>query len=381
SRPPPPQAPVRRRRAVALGAAAALVLLAVLLLTRGRHDDAPSATKAQRPTGSAGAVHLPPGRPLTIAWGGDVTPGSAYGLPPEDGRTLLAAVRPQLRGADLAAVNLEGTFGIGGTPKCGFGVSPTCFAFQAPPANAAALSTAGVDFVNLANNHAWDYGADGMGQTVLALRARRIRFTGRPGEIAYVDRPHARVAFVGFAAYPWTSPIRDLPAAQALLRAAAAHANVVVALIHAGAEGRTQGHTPDADEQAFGEQRGNARAFAHAAIDAGADLVLGSGPHVLRGIEIYDDRLIAYSLGNLAGWKNFSVAGASATSALLRVRIGKAGAFRGGTLTPLHLAGAGVPQRDPTRAAVTAIRDLSTADFGARAPHISVVGRLTRGER
>jgi len=371
---------VRRRRAAAVALAAAIAVLALVLLTRGGHD-APRTGAAARPTGTAGAVHLPPGRALTIAWGGDVTPGSAYGLPPDDGRDLLAAVRAPLRAADLATVNLEGTFGIGGTPKCGFGVSPTCFAFQAPPANAVALSSAGVDLVNLANNHAWDYGADGMGQTVLALRARHIRFTGRPGEIAYVDRPHARVAFVGFAAYPWTSPIRDLPAAQALLREAAAHANVVVALMHAGAEGRTQGHTPDADEQAFGEQRGNARAFAHAAVDAGADLVLGSGPHVLRGIETYNDRLIAYSLGNLAGWKNFSVAGASATSALLRVRLGRRGAFRSGTLTPLRLVGAGVPRRDPSRAAIRAIDDLSQADFGARAPHVSAAGRLTPAPR
>jgi hypothetical protein len=216
-----------------------------------------------------------------------------------------------------------------------------------------------------------------MGQTVLALRAHRVRFTGRPGEIAYVDRPHARIAFIGFASYPWTSPIRDLPAAQALIREAAAHANVVVALMHAGAEGRDQAHTPDLDEQAFGEQRGNARAFAHAAIDAGADLVLGSGPHVLRGIELYKDRLVAYSLGNLAGWKNFSVAGPAAVSALLRVRIGAAGAFRGGRLTPLRLVGAGVPVRDPARAAVGAIATVSREDFGARAPRISAAGKLS----
>jgi hypothetical protein len=360
------------RRAILTAAGALVVLLVlVLLLTRSGDDRAPTAK------GAASRVNRAPGRALTLAWGGDVTPGSAYGLPPADGRGLLAAVRAPLRGADLATVNLEGTFGIGGTPKCGFGVSPTCFAFQAPPANAVALSSAGVDLVNLANNHAWDYGADGMGQTVLALRDRRIAFTGRPGEITYINRPDTRVAFVGFASYPWTSPIRDLPAAQALIREAAAHANVVVALMHAGAEGQAQTHTPDVDEQAFGEQRGNARAFAHAAIDAGADLVLGSGPHVLRGMEVYDDRLIAYSLGNLAGWKNFSVAGTSAVSALLRVRIGREGAFRGGTLTALRLAGAGVPRRDPTRTALGAIATVSREDFGAATPRISARGKLS----
>jgi poly-gamma-glutamate capsule biosynthesis protein CapA/YwtB (metallophosphatase superfamily) len=354
--------------------AAAALALAVVLLPRGQDDDR---TPAATATATARGIHLPPGRALTLAWGGDVTLGSAYGLPPDGARTLLGAVREQLRGAGLAAVNLEGTLGTGGIPKCAVGLSPTCFAFQAPPRNAGALRAAGVDLVNLANNHAWDYGAAGMGQTVLALRARRVRFTGRPGEIAYLDRPRARIAFVGFASYPWTSPIRDLPAAQALIREAAAHANVVVALMHAGAEGRTQTHTPDLDERAFGEHRGNPRAFAHAAVDAGADLVLGSGPHVLRGIEVYDNRLIAYSLGNLAGWKNFSVAGAASVSALLRVRIGKAGAFRGGSLTPLRLVGAGVPVRDPARAAVSAVATVSREDFGAHAPRISAAGKLS----
>ena len=102
--------------------------------------------------------------------------------------------------------------------------------------------------------------------------------------------------------------------------------------MHAGAEGAGQAHTPNHDEQAFGELRGNPRAFAHAAVDAGADLVLGSGPHVLRGIELYRGRLIAYSLGNLAGFHNFALGGRSALSGLLRVRVGPEGAFAAGTL-------------------------------------------------
>ena len=120
-------------------------------------------------------------------------------------------------------------------------------------------------------------------------------------------------------------------------------ANVVVALMHAGAEGAGQSRTPDLDEEAFGEQRGNARAFAHTAVDAGADLVLGSGPHVLRGIELYRGRLIAYSLGNLAGYRNFSLRGDSALSGLLRVRVGPRGTFAAGAFAPLVLRSPGDP--------------------------------------
>jgi hypothetical protein len=185
------------------------------------------------------------------------------------------------------------------------------------------------------------------------------------------------VAFVGFSAYRWSSPIRDLVAAQEVIRKAATAANVVVVFIHAGGEGQAQTHTPDVDEQAFGEARGNSRAFAHAAVDAGADLVLGSGPHVLRGMEVYRDRLIAYSLGNLAGWHNFSLAGVSRISGLLQVRIGRRGQLRSGRLRSLSLVGAGVPAVDNSHAAALLVRTVSAEDFGATAARISSVGEIS----
>ena len=77
--------------------------------------------------------------------------------------------------------------------------------------------------------------------------------------------------------------------------------------------------TSQGAEEAYGEYRGDSRHFARVAIDAGADVVLGSGPHVLRGLELYKGRLIAYSLGNLAGWHNFGTGGRSSLSALLTV--------------------------------------------------------------
>ncbi|MGK2939450.1 MAG: CapA family protein [Solirubrobacteraceae bacterium] len=344
-----------------------LGLLAAVLLSRG--PTPPTATADDRP-------RLPPGAPLTIVWGGDVTLGSSHGDPPRRGRALLRSVRSRLRAADIAALNLEGTFGRGGTPKCNAAESSSCFAFQAPPRNAGTLRDAGVDIVNLANNHAWDYGADGMGQTVRALQRKKVAYTGRPGEIRYLRRSDSRVAFVGFSSYPWSSPIRDPVAVRALISEAAARANVVVAFIHAGAEGQDQIRTPDRDEEAYGELRGNTRAFARVAIDAGADLVLGSGPHVLRGLEVYRGRLIAYSLGNLAGWKNFSLRGNAAVSGLLTVRIGRTGRFLRGRLLPLRLQEPGIPVRDPSGSARALVARVSRADFGKRAPTMSPAGRL-----
>jgi len=317
------------------------------------------------------------GETFTLAWGGDVTPGSAFGLPPAHGAGMLAGAADVLAGVDVAAVNLEGTLGLGGVAKCAPRASPNCFSFQAPAANVAALATAGVDVVNVANNHVNDYGPVGQALTARSLRGAGIAYAGRPAQVATLRLPEADVAFLGFAPYRWASPLRDLRAVRRLVRAAAARANVVVVFMHAGAEGADKVHTPDHDEHAFGENRGNARAFAHAAVRAGADLVLGSGPHVLRGMELYRGRLIAYSLGNLAGFHNFGLGGRTAVSAVLRVRVGPQGAFAAGTLRSLRLVGAGLPQPDPGAAAARLVSTLSAQDFGRRGVRIGADGAIS----
>ncbi|MCW3039517.1 MAG: CapA family protein [Solirubrobacterales bacterium] len=345
-------APHRRLRLGMLAAGGLLVLGLVLLvlLTAGH---------------GAQAAPRPPGRPVTMAWGGDTTLGSSFGLPPQDGFAVLQDVAPVLGAADLSAVNSEGTFATGGSSKCGSG-SSNCFAFRAPPRNTTALKRAGVDIVNLANNHAFDFGATGLGQTITALRRHDVAVTGRPGEITVLTVPGAKVAFVGFAAYPWTSSINDLPGVRALVRRAAGSANLVVVFMHAGAEGADRTHVPAGGEEAFGEQRGDSRAFAHTAVDAGADLVLGSGPHVVRGIELYKGRLVAYSLGNLGGYRNFATGGTLSLSGILRTTMDDDGRFLAGRLTSLTLDGTGIPHLDAGGRAGALIAELSKVDFGAR---------------
>jgi len=322
--------------------------------------------------GSGGAATkrrapAPPRGPVTIAWVGDITPGSAMGLPPGDGRVQFARVRRFLRSADLAFGNLEGTYSTGGTSKCGGGGGQGCYAFQAPPDHAPALRRAGFDAVNLANNHAWDYGAAGQAQTTTALRRARVAATGRPGEITVVRRRGLRIALVGFAAYPWANPIGDLGGARALVRRAAARADLVVVAMHAGAEGADQTHVPRGTEMAFGENRGDSRAFAHAVIGAGADLVVGSGPHVIRGVERYRGRLIAYSLGNFAGWSNFGLGGTLSESGILKVTLNAAGRPAASHWIPIHLTGPGIPELDRSRASRKLAAELSKQDFGRAA--------------
>jgi poly-gamma-glutamate capsule biosynthesis protein CapA/YwtB (metallophosphatase superfamily) len=304
------------------------------------------------------------GGPVSLTWGGDVTLGSSYGRPPRAGWPQLAEIAPVLRGSDVTALNYEGTFAPGGASKCGGGRSH-CFAFQAPAGNARSLRRAGVDLANLANNHAYDFGPLGYASTRRALRRAGVEPTGGPGEVRVLRRNGTRIAFVGFSSYRWSAPLNDPGAVRRLVRRAAHRAPVVVVLFHGGAEGADRTHTPGGTEHAFGENRGDLRRFARVAIDAGADLVLGSGPHVLRGLELYRKRLIAYSLGNLAGWHNFNTSGpVLSLSALITVHITRSGRFREGEITPLRLDGTGVPHRDPSERAAELMRRLSYNDFG-----------------
>ncbi len=350
--------------AVLAGAAVLLALAGVLagvLVSALSRSDASAADRAASAAPAAG------GRGLSVVWGGDTTLGSSMGLPPEAGRPQLAPVAAALGAADVAAVNLEGTFAPGGGSKCTV-PSTSCFAFQAPPENAATLAGAGVDIVNTANNHAFDYGPLGWRGTRDALAAAKVDAVGAPGEIAVLERAGTRIAFVGFSTYPWSSPMSDDAAVRTLVRAAGAQADVVVCFLHAGAEGAEQTHVPDGAEEAFGEDRGDSRHFARVAIDAGADLILGSGPHVLRGMEVYKDRLAAYSLGNLAGWNNFGTGGTLSLSALLRVQLGSDGRFVRGRVSSLLLDGTGVPHPDPAASAAAQMRELSAEDFGDASP-------------
>jgi hypothetical protein len=145
-------------------------------------------------------------------------------------------------------------------------------------------------------------------------------------------------------------------------------------MIHAGAEGSGMTRVPYGAETYLGEPRGDSRAFSHAVIDAGADLVVASGPHVMRGMEIYRGRLIAYSLGNFAGYKVFGLGGTLSTSGVLQATLAADGRFRTGRLRPTALVGAGTPA--PGGSAVSLVRSLSLQDFGARAARIGDDGTI-----
>jgi poly-gamma-glutamate capsule biosynthesis protein CapA/YwtB (metallophosphatase superfamily) len=324
-------------------------------------DARASSTRAQAPA---------PLETFTFVGGGDIA------LTGNRNAAVFAGIRRFLRNRDLVVGNLEGTLATSGAPKCGQGSGSGCFAFRASPVWAATLRAAGFMVLNVANNHALDYGTEAQSETLAALRRARIVHTGLPGQIAYVRAGKVKVALIGCAPYRWAQSLLDVHGSRALVRKAARHADVVLVYMHAGAEGAGAEHVRNADETFLGEPRGNPVEFAHTMIKAGADLVFASGPHLLRGIEWYRGRLIAYSLGNLAATNTLNTQGSLALSSLLRVTLDRSGRFTTGSIVPLRLVGDGTPVFDGRRAAVGRIRELSREDFGSRAIRISDKGRL-----
>jgi poly-gamma-glutamate capsule biosynthesis protein CapA/YwtB (metallophosphatase superfamily) len=344
---------------------AASALAALAALTQALADGVADAARPR-----------PKPRPITIEWVGDIALSTERGLPPGGLTGALAPVRGLLHASQLTIGNLEGTLSVGGSSKCGGIGGGDCYAFQAPPAYAGELRSLGFGDLNQANNHSLDYGPSGRAQTIRALDAAGITHDGLPGEIAIRRVAGERIAILGFAPYPYDANLLDIPAARALVRRARRMASLVVVIIHAGAEGAGQTHTPYGEQYFLGEDRGNARAFAHAVIDAGASIVLGSGPHVIRGIQRYRGRMIAYSLGNFVGYHTLAGGGVLSESAILRVTLGPRGRVIRGRWISIRLVG-GLPRRDPTNASAQLVRALSVEDFGSERFAIAPDGAIS----
>jgi hypothetical protein len=292
--------------------------------------------------------------PVRLSFVGDINLGTSTlldGIPPDSGRGLLDRARPALTG-DLVVGNFEGVLADSGTTfKCGpagkhvevhagqfaravsdsaprvhkpprlDSIPPApvkrtektqktqrtqrtqrrpagCYAFLTPVALAPRLADAGFTHLNLANNHANDFGPDGRASTDSVLRGLGIRLYGPLEQIA-IDSVHRGdsltvVALVGFTTYPFAYNLLDVERSAAVVDSVRRLADVVVVTFHGGSEGSQALHVAETAESLGTEPRGELRRWARAVIDAGADAVIGHGPHVLRGIEFYRDKPIVY---------------------------------------------------------------------------------------
>lgn len=308
---------------------------------------------------------------------GDIVLGTeTYGFAPGGGNALFAEIDSMFTG-DIVLGNLEGTLAVGGESKCDVDAQD-CFAFRSPPSEARWLRRSGFTTLNLANNHAYDFGAGALEETRSALDERRLDHVGAPGQIRVRRIGEIRVAVLGFSTYAWGADMRDIDAAVRLVRDATRLAHIVVVTMHAGAEGSDHQHVEPGTEYFLGESRGDPVRFARAAVDAGADLVVGHGPHVLRGMEWYEGRLIAYSMGNFAGYNVFNLTGPQKYSGVLKVMLNADGTWVRGELAATELVGKGVPAPDERRKAHALVRRLSSEDFGLGAVRINARGKLLK---
>ena len=212
--------------------------------------------------------------------GGDYNPGRQVNVVANNQDTfgqLLENLGNLFTDADIAMVNLEGAL-VANCPLLSDGMK-----FCGNLRHVDALKNAGIDVVSLANNHSLNFGSAGLLETKTILDQGALHYVGFD-EIAYLQvKDNVEVAIVGIDA---TLKERNPQEIIALVSLANKRSPVVIPYFHWGSE---YTHDPNQHQQDL----------AHAAIEAGAALVLGSHPHWVQAIELYNQKLIVYSHGNL----------------------------------------------------------------------------------
>jgi poly-gamma-glutamate capsule biosynthesis protein CapA/YwtB (metallophosphatase superfamily) len=302
---------------------------------------------------------------ITIQAVGDVIPGTNfpnYRLPGDRNQLFPKSVRAYLEKGDLLFGNMETT--LTKHPTTSKDISRgQVFAFRSPPAYAKLFADVGFDVFNIANNHTLDFGIIGFQDTVKNLNAVGIKTVGEKNQILFLKVNKIPVAMIGFAPYEFNNSINDIKTAQALVQKAKKKANLIIISMHAGAEGTGALNVRNETEYFYGENRGNSVKFARTMIDAGADLVLGHGPHVPRAMELYKGKLIAYSLGNFLGYRTLSTANETGYSMILQVKLNSQGKLVGSKIIPIRMNKQGIPQLDPNFHTVALLRKLIKSDF------------------
>lgn len=319
--------------------------------------------------------------PVTIIGVGDIMMGSLYPepvLPPEDGKFLMKEVEHVLQNADVTIGNLEGVLlDEGGTPKT-CRDPKVCYVFRSPTRYVRNLVNAGFDAMSLANNHAGDFGEAGRKSSMKTLEGAGIHHAGQlQQQYVTFEKNGVRFGFAAFAPNSNCVSLLDIPKAKAIVAHLDSVADIVIVSFHGGAEGPQYQHVTRQTEIFHGENRGNVWVFAHAVIDAGADVVFGHGPHVTRAIEVYKNRFIAYSLGNFCTYGGINVSGVNGLAPIIKVFTDRSGKFLKGQITATYQVARDRVKIDPEKRVVTKIIELTKKDFPEVPLHFDGNGFIT----
>lgn len=317
---------------------------------------------------------------LTVSAVGDIMLGTDFPenhLPPENGQYLLSGVAHILREADITFGNYEGTLLSGGEPAKQCRNPRRCYVFRSPPHYAQNLVEAGFDVMSLANNHARDFGDEGRISSMMALSQAGILHSGLEGDFASWTVKGRKVGLIAFAPFRGANNPLEIDVAQETIRAFKAEHDIVLVSMHMGAEGEEMARIPFAEEFFHGENRGDVVLFSRSMVEAGADLVLGHGPHVPRGLELFQGRLIAYSLGNFCTYYGINVRGKNGLAPILNVTLYDDGEFKSGQIVSARQIRPKGPMLDPEHAAARLMAELTQLDFPNTPLEISPEGQIS----
>ena len=321
-----------------------ILLPAVIWLTAGRADCAGQGTV------------------IKVAAVGDIMMGTEGRLPADGGASLFSQAQEYLKSAQVVFGNHEGTLTDRGAPTKVTG-SGRSYCFRTPPSYGRFLKKAGFTMISLANNHINDYGPQGKQQTVLAMEQNGLAWSDHEGQLAVRTFNDRKVVMAAFYSSGVKHNVNDIPGARRLVEKLAQKYDIVVISFHGGAEGQKAVHIPSGGETFYGENRGDVIKFSRAMVDAGADLILGHGPHVPRAMEVYKGRLIAYSLGNFCTGKGINVKGATGLAPLLLADLDGQGRLLGGRIVSFYQTYGEHPRLDPKNRAASLIHKLGRDDF------------------
>ncbi len=296
---------------------------------------------------------------------GTIFPDGQYLPPNNDCSRSFSMVQSYFANADILFGNLEGamTDSKVGAKNCN---NPEwCYTFGMPTEFSRCLVDAGFDILSLANNHMGDFGEQGRSSTVQTLAKAGIRYAGLLScPTVELVKDGVKYGFCAFAPNTGTVDVKNIPAAQEIVRRLKDSCDIVIVSFHAGAEGKAYQHVTRQMENFIGENRGNVYEFAHKMIDAGGDILLGHGPHVTRAVEVYNNRFIAYSMGNFSTVSRVNVEGVNGLAPIFRIYTDPYGCFLKAYITPTYQpAEDRTPRYDSARRVISVIQSLTRADF------------------
>lgn len=305
---------------------------------------------------------------VTIAAVGDIMGGTNFPdqsyLPGGNGAYLWDDVRSILNQADITFGNLEGTILNEGGEQKECNNPKLCYLFRSPEYLAQNFLESGFDLMSVANNHANDFGTTGRKNTQRVLDSLGIAHAGsvdQPFIIKKIGR--LKIGFCAFAPNRGTVSIHQYENIKSTIQHLDSLTDIVIASFHAGAEGSKHQHVTREREFYYGEDRGNVYELAHLMIDNGADLVLGHGPHIVRAIEVYKERIIAYSLGNFLTYGRFNLRGLAGEAPILEVKTDASGRFLKGKIHAFRQSYSHGPRNDLNLSSIKTIQRLSLEDF------------------